>query len=195
MNKLILIAVIITLGCNTTKKAAKKGEKAWKVYSTSPALIKRSVPLVSALYPCIVKNEIVRNDTTFLYVKDTIIEKIPYAIYKDKVLDTIVGEISILADSMGITVKYLGKEKIITKTKETIKIDQSEVNRLNDTLNVKEVAIANANGKNDQLLKELKEIESSKGKWVTYFWLLLFLVLILVGSSFISKFKRVVPLG
>lgn len=194
MKKIILIAVLFTIACNAEKRAAKKDEAAWNRYSTSPKLIQRSVPLVSALFPCIVKEEIVRVDTSFLYITDTLVNKIPYAVYKDKVLDTIIDNISILADSTGISVKYLGKDKVIIKTIEKVKIDQSEINRAKDSLQQKEVDITNLKGKYSELEKRLNETESDKNRWATYFWLLVATIAILIGTALFFKFKTKIPL-
>jgi hypothetical protein len=194
MKKIILIAILFTIGCSAEKRLAKKENKAWDIYSSSPRLISKSVPLVSALFPCIVKEEIVRTDTSFLYITDTLVNKIPYAVYKDKVLDTIIDNISILADSTGISVKYLGKDKVITKTIEKVKIDQSEINRANDSLQQKEVIIANLKGKYSELEKRLNETESDKNRWATYFWLLVSVIAILIGTALFFKFKPKIPL-
>ena len=194
MKKALFILIVILLGCNTEKRAARREEKSWDVYSTSPRLIQRSVPLVSALYPCIVKNEIVRNDTTFLYHVDTVIKKVAYEVYKDKVLDTVIGEISIYADSTGITVKYLGKEKIITKTKETVKIDQSEVNRLNDSLNNSKVKEATLKGQILQIEKRVNQEIDETNKYKTYFFVYVAFTLVVVGAFLYIKFKTKVPI-
>lgn len=189
MKKALFILIIILVGCNAEKKAARQDEKAWNRYSTSPKLIQRSVPLVSALFPCIVKEEIVRTDTSFLYITDTLVKKIPYAVYKDKVLDTIINNISIFQDSTGISVKYLGKDKVITKTIEKVKIDQSEANRLTDSLNKYRVIEAGLNGKYLQLEKHTNEVLSDKTKWQTYFWILVAAIGIALGGFLYIKFK------
>ena len=189
MKKALFILIVILVGCNAEKKAARKDEAAWDRYSSSPKLIQRSVPLVSALFPCIVKEEIVRTDTSFLYITDTLVKKIPYAVYKDKVLDTIINNISIFQDSTGISVKYLGKDKVITKTIEKVKIDQSEANRLTDSLNKYRVIEAGLNGKYLQLEKHTNEVLSDKTKWQTYFWLLVAAIGIALGGFLYIKFK------
>jgi len=177
------------MACNSEKRLARKESKAWDIYSTSPRLVQKSVPLVAALYPCIVKEEVVRTDTSFLYITDTLVNKIPYAVYKDKVLDTIIDNISILADSTGISVKYLGKDKVITKTIEKVKIDQSELNRLTDSLNKYKVIEAGLNGKYLQLEKHTNEVISDKTKWQTYFWILVAAIGIALGGFLYVKFK------
>ena len=198
MKKIILIAALFTIACNAEKRAARKDEKAWDRYSTSPKLIQRSVPLVSALFPCIVKEEIVRIDTTFLP------DSIPYPViknihvevlkYQNRVIDTLLGIFRVRVDSTGISVKYLGKDKVITKTIEKVKIDQSEINRAKDSLQQKEVAIANLKGKYSELEKRLNETESDKNRWATYFWLLVATIAILIGTALFFKFKTKVPL-
>lgn len=184
-----VILIMIFMACNSEKRLARKESKAWDIYSTSPRLVQKSVPLVAALYPCIVKEEVVRTDTSFLYITDTLVNKIPYAVYKDKVLDTIIDNISILADSTGISVKYLGKDKVITKTIEKVKIDQSELNRLTDSLNKYKVIEAGLNGKYLQLEKHTNEVISDKTKWQTYFWILVAAIGIALGGFLYVKFK------
>lgn len=189
MKKALFILIIILVGCNAEKRLARKEEKSWDVYSTSPRLVQRSVPLVSALYPCI--NEIVRSDTNTVYVIDSfeIEKKVPYAVYKDKVLDTVIDNISIFSDSTGLTVKYLGKkEKTIITIRDTV-IDRKETNRLTDSLNKYRVIEAGLNGKYLQLEKHTNEVLSDKTKWQTYFWLLVALIGIALGGFLYVKFK------
>ena len=190
---LILIAIF---GCNAERKLAKKENKAWDIYSTSPRLVQRSVPLVKALYPSAF--EIVRSDTTFLpdSIPYPVVQTIPVEVlkYQNRVIDTLLGTYSLYVDSLGIQIKYLGEPKIITKRIETWHIDTKEVDRLNDSLNVKEVAIANLKGKYSELEKRLNETESDKNRWATYFWLLVSVIAILIGTALFFKFKTKVPL-
>jgi len=189
MKKILFVLIVILLGCNAEKRAARKDEAAWDRYSSSPKLIQRSVPLVSALFPCIVKEEVVRTDTSFLYITDTLVNKIPYAVYKDKVLDTIVDNISILADSTGISVKYLGKDKVITKTIEKVKIDQSALNRANDSLNEYKVKEAQLKGQILQIEKQLNKEMDETTKYKTYLFVVIGLIVIAVGGFLYIKFK------
>lgn len=191
---LILIAIF---GCNAERKLAKKENKAWDIYSTSPRLVQRSVPLVKALYPSAF--EIVRSDTTFLpdSIPYPVVQTIPVEVlkYQNRVIDTLLGTYSLYVDSLGIQIKYLGEPKIITKRIETWHIDTKEVDRLNDSLNVKEVAIANLKGKYSELEKRLNETESDKNRWATYFWLLVSVIAILIGTALFFKFKTKIPLS
>jgi hypothetical protein len=196
MKKLILIAALFTLGCSAEKRLARKEERTWDNYSTSPRLVARSVPLVKSLYPSFF--EVVRTDTTFLpdSIPYTIFQDVPFEVlkYKDKVIDTLLGDYALYIDSLGVQIKYLGKPQIITKIIRTTKIDESEVNRLKDSLNIKEVAIANVKGKYSQLEKQLNETESDKNRWATYFWLLVAVIAILIGTALFFKFKPKIPL-
>lgn len=184
-----VILIMIFVACNSEKRLARKESKAWDIYSTSPRLVQKSVPLVSALYPCI--NEIVRSDTNTIYLIDSFLveNKVPYNVYKDKTLDTLIDNISIFADSTGIALKYLGKkEKTIITIRDTV-IDRKETNRLNDSLVFYKVKEAGLNGKYLQLEKHINEVLSDKTKWQTYFWILVALIGIALGGFLYIKFK------
>ena len=196
MKKIILIAALFTIACNAEKRAARKEERSWDIYSTSPRLVQRSVPLVKALYPSAF--EIVRSDTTFLpdSIPYPVVQTIPVEVlkYQNRVIDTLLGTFKLRIDSIGIGIEYIGKPQIITKTIKTWHIDTKEVDRLNDSLNIKEVAIANLKGKYSELEKRLNETESDKNRWATYFWLLVATIAILIGTALFFKFKTKVPL-
>ena len=197
MKKAILfILVIILVSCNSEKRLARKEERSWDIYSSSPRLVQRSVPLVKALYPSAF--EIVRSDTTFLpdSIPYPVVQTIPVEVlkYQNRVIDTLLGTYSLYVDSLGIQIKYLGKPQIVTKRIETWHIDTKEVDRLNDSLNIKEVDIANLKGKYSELEKRLNETESDKNRWATYFWLLVSVISILIGTALFFKFKTKVPL-
>lgn len=189
---IILLLIAIAFSCNPTKRLEKKQERAWDVFVTNPTLIKRSVPLVAALYPCVVKNEIVRLDTSFIYSTDTLLVKVPTI--KNRVLDTIISDISVFEDSTGLYVKYLGKAKVITKTIEITKVDSSAVNRGIDTIHAKEVLISSLNG---QIIEKDKRIESEHkdaNSWQMKFWGLLALIVSINIILLYVKFKSKVPL-
>lgn len=185
----IAIMLFIVFSCNPTKRLERKQEKAWDVFVTSPILIKRSVPVVSALYPCI--NEIVRSDTNTIYVVDTfkIENKIPYNVYKDKVLDTLIDNVRIFADSTGIDVEYLGKKQTTVITIRDTAIDKREVNRLTDSLNTYKVKEGNYVGQITQLQVTIRSMD----KKVTYanlkFYGIIALIVVYFGLSLYLKFK------
>jgi len=186
---IIALMLILVFGCNPTKRLERKQEKAWDVFVTSPTLIKRSVSVVSALYPCI--NEVVRSDTNTVYVVDTfkVENKIPFTIYKDKILDTLIDNISIYADSTGIEVKYVGKkEKTVITIKDTV-LDKAALNRANDTINAYKVKEGNYVGQ----ITQLQVTISSMDKKVTYanlkFYGLIALIVAYFGISWYLRFK------
>ena len=186
---IIAVMLILVFGCNPTKRLERKQEKSWDIFVTSPTLIKRAVPVVSALYPCI--NEIVRSDTNTVYVVDTfkIENKIPYNVYKDKTLDTLIDNIRIFADSTGIDVEYLGKKQTTVITIRDTTIDKREVNRLIDSLNIYKVKEGNYVGQ----ITQLQVTISSMDKKVTYanlkFYGLIALIVAYFGVSMYLKFK------
>ena len=186
---IIAVMLILVFGCNPTKRLQRKQEKAWDIFVTNPTLIKRAVPIVSSLYPCI--NEVVRSDTNTVYVVDTfkVENKIPYNVYKDKILDTLIDNISIFADSTGIAVKYLGKkEKTVITIIDTV-LDKAALNRANDTINVYKVKEGNYVGQITQLQVNI----SSLDKKITYanlkFYGLIALIIAYFGISLYLRFK------
>lgn len=187
-----LLLVLIVFSCNPTKRLERKTERAWDVFVTSPTLIKRSVPLIEALYPC--KEEIVRSDTSFLYVTDTVTvtKKIPYAVHKN--IDTLIDNISVFSDSTGIYVKYLGITKTITKTIRDTVIDKSATNRAIDSLNVYKVKEGQYIGQITQLGKQLDASDKEKNKWLYYFWGLLSLTIAINAILLYIKLKTKIPL-
>ena len=192
----IITLIIILASCNAERKAARQDEKAFNRYSGNIELIRRSVPIVKSLFPS--EFEIVRSDTTFLpdSIPYVIFQDVPFEVlkYKNKVIDTLIGDYSLFVDSLGVQIKYLGKPQIVTKRIETWHIDTKEVDRLNDSLNTKEVDIANLKGKYSELEKRLNETESDKNRWATYFWLLVSVIAILIGTALFFKLKTKVPL-
>jgi hypothetical protein len=186
---IIALMLILVFGCNPTKRLERKQEKSWDIFVTNPTLIKRAVPIVSSLYPCI--NEVVRSDTNTVYVVDTfkVENKIPYNVYKDKILDTLIDNISIFADSTGIAVKYLGKkEKTVITIKDTV-LDKAALNRANDTINVYKVKEGNYVGQ----ITQLQVTIGSMDKKVTYadlkFYGLIALIVAYFGISLYLRFK------
>lgn len=190
---LILVAVF---GCNAERRLAKKENKAWDIYSTSPRLVQRSVPLVKALYPSAF--EIVRSDTTFLpdSIPYPVVQTIPVEVlkYQNRVIDTLLGTFKLRVDSLGIKITYIGKPQIITKRIETWHTDTKEVDRLNDSLNVKEVAIANLKGQIAQLEKDNAEVKSEKKKSDIKFYALIGLIAIVISVIVFVKVKTKIPL-
>lgn len=188
----ILLLAIIAFSCNPTKRLERKMERSWDVYVTSPTLIKRSVPLVAALYPC--KEEIVRSDTNTVYITDTVTvtKKIPFIV--NKTIDTLIDNISIYQDSTGIYVKYLGITKTITKTIRDTVIDKSALNRAIDSLNKYKVKEGAYLGQITQLDKQVISETKERNKWMYWFWGLLAAV---VSGNIILlyvKFKTKIPL-
>jgi hypothetical protein len=196
MKKALFILIVILLGCNAEKRAARKEEKSWDVYSTSPRLVQRSVPLVKALYPSAF--EIVRSDTTFLpdSIPYPVIEKVPFEVlkYKDRVIDSVIGDYSVYVDSLGIQIKYLGKPQIITKRIETWHTDTKEVDRINDSLNNSKVREAQLKGQITQLEKDNAELKADKKKSDIKFYALIGLIAIVISVIVFVKFKTKLPL-
>lgn len=192
----IFILIIILASCNAERKAARQDEKAWDRYSTSPKLLQRSVPLVKALYPSAF--EIVRSDTTFLpdSIPYPVIEKVPFEVlkYKDRIIDSIIGDYSVYVDSLGIQIKYLGKPQVITKTIKTWQTDLKEVNRLNDSLNEYKVKEANLKGQIAQLEKDNAEVKSDKKKSEIKFYALIGLIAIVISVIVFVKVKTKLPI-
>lgn len=197
MKKAILfILVIILVSCNSEKRLARKEERSWDIYSTSPRLVQRSVPLVKALYPSAF--EIVRSDTTFFpdSIPYPVVQKIPVEVlkYQNRVIDTLLGTYSLYVDSLGIQIKYLGKPQIITKTIKTWHTDTKEVDRLNDSLNKHKVQEANLKGQIAQLEKDNAEVKSEKKKSEVKFYALIGLIAIVISVIVFVKVKTKIPL-
>lgn len=196
MKKALFILIIILVGCNAEKRLARKEERSWDTYSTSPRLVARSVPLVKALYPSAF--EIVRSDTTFLpdSIPYPVIEKVPFEVlkYKDRVIDSVIGDYSVYVDSLGIQIKYLGKPQIITKRIETWHTDTKEVDRLNDSLNNSKVKEAQLKGQITQLEKDNAELKADKKKSDIKFYALIGLIAIVISVIFFVKFKTKLPI-
>lgn len=183
------ICSLAAYSCNPAKRLERKQEKSWDIFVTNPNLIQRAVPIVAALYPCI--NEVVRSDTNTIYVVDTfkIENKIPYNVYKDKVLDTLIHNVRIFADSTGIDVEYLGKKQTTVITIRDTAIDKREVNRLTDSLNTYKVKEGNYVGQ----ITQLQVTITSMDKKVTYanlkFYGIIALIVVYFGLSLYLKFK------
>ena len=194
MKKTIYAAILILLSisCNPVKRMERKQEKAWDVFITNPNLIQRAVPLVAALYPCI--NEVVRSDTNTIYVTDSFaVEKqIPFPVYR--VIDTTVGYVKVHADSLGVTVQYLGKIKTITKTVIQTLRDDKEINRLTDSLNKYKVKEAAHLGEILQLQKDSQDKDKQITKGNFKFYGLIALIVAFVGVTTYLKFKTKIPL-
>lgn len=188
----ILLLAIIAFSCNPTKRLERKEEKAWDVFYTSPRLLDRATPLVLAIHPCI--SEIVRSDTSFLYVTDTVTvtKKIPYTVHKT--IDTLIDNISVYADSTGIYVKYLGITKTITKTIRDTVIDKSALDRAIDSLNNYKVKEGAYLGQITQLGKQLDSETKERNKWMYWFWGLLAAVVSVNIILLYVKFKTKIPL-
>ncbi len=186
-----VILIMIFIACNSERRAARKEERSWDIYSTSPRLVQRSVPLVKALYPSAF--EIVRSDTTFLpdSIPYPVIEKVPFEVlkYKDRVIDSVIGDYSVYVDSLGIQIKYLGKPQIITKRIETWHTDTREVDRLNDSLNDAHVKEAQLKGQILQIEKQLNKEMDETTKYKTYLFVVIGLIVIAVGGFLYIKFK------
>lgn len=196
MKKIILIAALFTLGCSAEKRLARKEERSWDTYSTSPRLVARSVPLVKALYPSAF--EIVRSDTTFLpdSIPYPVVQTIPVEVlkYQNRVIDTLLGTYSLYVDSLGIQIKYLGKPQIITKTIKTWHTDTKEVDRLNDSLNNAKVKEANLKGQIAQLEKDNAEVKSEKKKSDIKLYALIGLIAIVISVIVFVKVKTKLPI-
>lgn len=196
MKKALFILIVILVGCNAEKRLARKEERSWDTYSTSPRLVARSVPLVKALYPSAF--EIVRSDTTFLpdSIPYPVIEKVPFEVlkYKDRVIDSVIGDYSVYVDSLGIQIKYLGKPQIITKRIETWHTDTKEVDRLNDSLNNSKVKEAQLKGQITQLEKDNAEVKADKKKSDIKFYALIGLIAIVISVIVFVKVKTKLPI-
>jgi FtsZ-binding cell division protein ZapB len=192
----LITLIIILASCNSEKRLARKEERSWDTYSTSPRLVQRSVPLVKALYPSAF--EIVRSDTTFLpdSIPYPVVQTIPVEVlkYKNRVIDTLLGTYSLYVDSLGIQIKYLGKPQIITKTIKTWHTDTKEVDRLNDSLNNAKVEEANLKGQIAQLEKDNAEVKSEKKKSEVKFYALIGLIAIVISVIVFVKVKTKLPL-
>ena len=168
-----LIVFILILSCNPQKRIARQDEKAINYVSAKKPLLDRLTPIVLAIHPCV--TEVVRTDSITTYITDTITQRInvPYSVYKNKVLDTIINDISIFADSTTIMLKYLGSVKIQTNTIfKTIK-DESELNRYKDTLIVFKVKEGQYIGQIKQLQDDVMVSDKEKDTWLRNFWVLL----------------------
>ena len=192
----LITLIIILASCNSEKRLARKEERSWDIYSSSPRLVQRSVPLVKALYPSAF--EIVRSDTTFLpdSIPYPVIEKVPFEVlkYKDRVIDSVIGDYSVYVDSLGIQIKYLGEPKVITKRIETWHIDTKEVDRLNDSINEYKVKESYLNGWIAQLEKDNAEVKSEKKKSDIKFYSLIGLITIVISVIVFVKVKTKLPL-
>ncbi len=190
---LILVAIF---GCNAERRLAKRENKAWNIYSTSPSLVQRSVPLVKSLYPSAF--EIVRSDTTFLpdSIPYPVIQTIPVEVlkYQNRVIDTLLGTYSLYVDSLGIQIKYLGKPQIVTKTIKTWHTDTKEVDRLNDSLNNAKVKEANLKGQIAQLEKDNAEVKSEKKKSDIKLYAFIGLIAIVISVIVFVKVKIKLPI-
>jgi len=197
MKKVILfILIIILVSCNSERRLARREERSWDTYSTSPRLVARSVPLVKALYPSAF--EIVRSDTTFLpdSIPYPVIQTIPVEVlkYQNRVIDTLLGAFKLRVDSLGIKITYTGKPQIITKTIKTWHTDTKEVDRLNDSLNNAKVKEANLKGQIAQLEKDNAEVKSEKKKSDIKFYALIGLIAIVISVIVFVKVKTKLPL-
>ena len=194
MKKAIYVAILILLSisCNPVKRAERKQEKAWDIFVTNPTLIQRAVPLVAALYPCI--NEVVRSDTNVVFITDSFaVEKqIPFPVYR--VIDTTVGYVKVHADSLGVTIQYLGKIKTITKTVIQTLRDDKEINRLTDSLNKYKVKEAAHLGQLKQIQEDNAQLKKDVTKGNFKFYGLIALIVAFIGVTTYLKFKTKIPL-
>jgi len=189
-----LIVFILILSCNPQKRIARQDEKAINYVSAKKPLLDRLTPIVLAIHPCV--TEVVRTDSITTYIIDTITQKInvPYSVYKNKVLDTIINDISIYISNDKISLKYLGVQSVIIKTKTITQEDLSKVNRLLDTINIYKIKEATFKGQILQFEKQLNEEINQKQKWCTRFYLLFAILLTIHGILVYIKFKSKLPL-
>lgn len=193
MNK-ILFAVFVCLifSCNPEKALMRKEDRALGIVEGSV----RVFPIAGAtwlkIHPCIVTQP--RPDSIVTRI-DTIIQKnqvyVPYKIteFKHRVIDTIVDNISIYADSNGIVVKNMNEAVVKTNTIYKTIVDQTLVNNQADTINSLRVQKENLTGQitaNDIANKEQHDSDrKEKAKWI---WLFVGLAVVSVASHIIRSY-------
>lgn len=132
-----LLVICILFSCHPEQKIARDDQKAVDRVRAKEPLVEQVTNEYFKTHPPLTKDS-VRIDSVIQIKHDTIpkLIKIPYIVYKNRVIDTIINNVSIFADSTGITIKVLqvNTEETRTRTKETTKEDLSAQYRLQDSL-------------------------------------------------------------
>lgn len=164
----VLLLVSLLSSCNPQKSLQRKDTVAVNRVNAKAEL----QDIVAAEYlkrkPCVAT---IIKDTTYLIQNDTtfVEKKIYIPISKTKIIDTLIDGISVYADSNGITVKNLNETRVITKYKLQVKIDQSRVDRLLDSLYKKDKENAYLYGQKEQLTQKVSEYKKDGAKMMWFF--------------------------
>jgi hypothetical protein len=155
-------------GCNAEKRAVRKQDKAYGITVSTPRTFAQAGANWLAIHPCItpiIKDSIIFHTDTLVAEKKVFIP-IKTIQFKEKILDTIIDNISIYADSLGITVKNLQEAITNTKTIIQTKVDQTRVNNLTDSLNSEKRTSATKDG----IIQTISENNSGLKKSNTNLW-------------------------
>lgn len=180
--------------CNPEKALIRKENKALGIVEGS----RRVFPIAGAdwltIHPCVITTP--RPDSIVTRIDTILKEKkifVPFKTteYRARMIDTIVDNVSIYADSNGIVIKNLNDAIIKTNTVYKTIVDQTLVNMQRDTINSLREQKANLLGQVGAKDAAYKEQASSQKK-DNRFWIFMFISAVVAGvaSHFIrSKIK------
>lgn len=161
---LLLSFIFILLNsCNPAKQLQRKEDKSLGIVLGSQRVFPQAGAAWLAIHPCITTNpkpdSIITKIDTLLQEKKVFIP-VKSIQYKNKVIDTIIDNISVYSDSTGIFLKNLNPSTNTTKTIIKTIVDQTRVDNLTDSLNASSRTIAAQQGQ----ITELRGIISDQRK-------------------------------
>lgn len=194
----ILIGIILLLavgallkGCSPEKRQQRLNNKAFERVVTNKSLLYSAGSIYQDLVPCLVTT--IKKDSIITKHDTTISEKkvfIPRVSFKNRVIDTVIDNVSIFVNDSIISVKCLEGEKTITKTITKVIVDESLVNRLKDSLNKSRIETSYHKGREESISEQqagsLRKIDQL---WIAIIVLSLVLVLSHVVRSYITSIK------
>ena len=188
----VFIMSMFLSSCNVEKRAIRKQDKAYGITVSTPRTFAQAGANWLAIHPCItpiIKDSIIFHTDTLVAEKKVFIP-IKTIQFKEKILDTIIDNISIYADSTGITVKNLQESITNTKTIIQTKVDQTRVNNLTDSLNSEKRTSATKDG----IIQTINENNSGlKGDNKHLWWYLVAAGAILILSHVIRSYLPSIP--
>ena len=187
-----MLCIISFCACNPQKALTRKENKAIGIVKGS----ERAFPIVGQswldIHPCLVPtihDTIINTKTDTVKTIKTVL--IPSISYKNKTLDTIVDNISIYADSTGITVKNLNEAITKTITKEVTKVDQTALNAANIKIQSLQQDTSGYKATINEVRSQLADSNKKADTRLMWMWLEggIFLIILVVSHIVRSYFK------
>ena len=143
------------------------------------------------IVPCVITT--LKKDSVITKHDTTVAEKkifIPRILFKNRIIDTIIDNVSIFINDTTIEVKCLEGEKTITNNITKVIVDESLANRLKDSSKLKDTQISYHKGKEEALSEQQSEnIRKIDKLWIVIILVVLGAVLSHVARSYIPTIK------